>query len=70
MTLEEFLSHIKHKSLGIKLIKNNKVVLETSVGTFENLVCKHQYLKSTIAFIVPEDCEFKIMLDCGGCSNA
>ena len=55
MTLNEFISHIKHKSLSVKIYKGGVQVYDGSVGTYECSVYKINNGSRKVRNVVPED---------------
>ena len=56
MKLNEFVEHIKHKSLSIKIYDmDNKLIYENSIGGYLTSVIKSKIGNWIIKFIYPED---------------
>ena len=67
MTIEEFIKHLKHKSLRIKIIeeqdKNLSVIFLGDVGVYLNWVERKTYGKMIIHHIIPSSNGFTIIYE-------
>lgn len=65
MTIEEFINHLKHKSLRIKIIeeqdKNSSVIFLGDVGFYLNWIDRKRYGKMLIDHIETFDNGFTII---------
>lgn len=62
MTLQEFLSHIKHNSLFITIIINDKDVFTSSIGVYNHWIYKTLYDNENIKHIEVMENHFVIYL--------
>lgn len=60
VTIADFISHIKHKSLGLYIIEFNDVVYEGSIGEYLTSCVRSEVDNDIIDKIIPDDNVFII----------
>lgn len=55
MTIADFISHIKHRSLGLIIIEDNETLYEGSIGEYSTACVKTQLDNDIIEKIIPDD---------------
>lgn len=68
MTISEFISHMKHKSVNIKIRvhdENDKnyewnIIFNSDIGSFMNSVLYNKISNYLIDSIIPEECSFNL----------
>ena len=60
MTISDFISHIKHRSLGLIIIEDNETLYEGSIGEYQTACVRSHLDNDIIVKIIPDDNVFII----------
>lgn len=66
-TLDEFVSHIKHKSLGLTIVRyeTNQVLYKEDIGCYMTSIFKQKFGSKQIVYLVPIDNAFNVYITLG-----